>query len=57
MEKKILVVDNNLMLLEFMRDLLSKEGHQVLTAEDGLSALGILKTFTPDIMFVDLILL
>jgi len=44
------------MLLEFMRDLLSKEGHQVLTAEDGLSALGILKTFTPDIMFVDLIM-
>jgi two-component system cell cycle sensor histidine kinase/response regulator CckA len=56
MEKKILVVDNNKMVLEFMSDVLSKEGHQVLTAEDGLSALGILKTFTPDIMFVDLIM-
>jgi len=56
MEKKILVVDNNPMILEFLNDMLRQDGHEVLTAEDGLSALGILKTFTPDIMFVDLIM-
>ena len=56
MKKKILVVDNNSIVLEFMKDLLTQEGRQVLTAEDGLSALDILKTFTPDIIFVDLIM-
>jgi len=56
MKKKILVVDNNSIVLEFMKDLLTKEGRQVLTAKDGLSALDILKTFTPDIIFVDLIM-
>lgn len=39
-----------------MSQLLGKNGHQVLTAEDGLSALEILKTFTPDVIFVDLIM-
>jgi PAS domain S-box-containing protein len=39
-----------------MSQLLKKEGHQVLTAEDGLSALEILKTFTPDVIFIDLIM-
>ncbi|MBW2075274.1 MAG: response regulator [Deltaproteobacteria bacterium] len=54
--KKILVVDNHPLILQFMTNLLVKEGHQVLTAQDGLSALDILKTETPDIMFVDLIM-
>lgn len=54
--KKILVVDDHLLVLRFTADLLSKEGHQVLTASDGLSALDILKAETPDIMFVDLIM-
>jgi PAS domain S-box-containing protein len=56
MEKKILVVDNHPVVLKFMSQLLEKEGHQVLTAEDGLSALEILKTFTPDVIFIDLIM-
>ena len=43
-------------ILEFMNDLLSKEGHQVLTAEDGLSTLDILKTYTPDVIFIDLVM-
>lgn len=56
MKKKILVVDNHPVVLKFMSQLLEKEGHQVRTAEDGLSALEILKTFTPDVMFIDLIM-
>jgi len=54
--KKILVVDNDQFILEILKDLLSKEGHQVVTAQDGLSALDVLETITPDIMFVDLVM-
>jgi PAS domain S-box-containing protein len=56
MGKKILVVDNHPVMLKLMTGLLEKEGHQVLTAEDGLSTLDILKTFTPDVIFMDLIM-
>jgi PAS domain S-box-containing protein len=56
MEKKILVVDNDPLMLKWMTNFLEKEGHQVLGAEDGLSALNILKTFTPEIIFTDLIM-
>src|SRR4030043_1345648 len=56
MKKKILVVDNHPVVLKFMSQLLDKMGHQVLTAEDGLSALEILKTYTPDTIFIDLIM-
>ena len=56
MQKKILVVDNHPIILKFMVDLLGKKGHQVLTADDGLSALEILKNFVPDMIFVDLIM-
>ena len=54
--KKILAVDNDLLILDFLRDLLEEAGHLVETAEDGISALETLKTFTPDIIFVDLIM-
>ncbi|MBN2468777.1 MAG: PAS domain S-box protein [Deltaproteobacteria bacterium] len=54
--KKILVVDNNSLMVKFLSDLLTKEGHQVLTALDGLSALDILRTYIPEVVFVDLIM-
>jgi len=53
--KKILVVDGDQMILEFMKEILSKEGHQVITAEDGGNALDILKTYTPEVLFIDLV--
>ena len=56
MKKKILVVDNHPLILKFMSSLLEKEGHEVLTAKDGLSALNILKTCIPDVIFIDLIM-
>lgn len=56
MKKKILVVDNHPMILRLMANFLSKEGHQVMTAEDGLAALNLLESFTPDIAFVDLVM-
>jgi len=51
-----MVVDNDAMMLEFMSDLLNNKGHQVKTAIDGLAALEALKTYTPDIMFIDLVM-
>jgi len=54
--KKILVVDNDLIMLKLMTRLLEKEDHQVIVAEDGLKALDMMKTYTPDIIFVDLVM-
>ena len=54
--KKILVVDNDPFIVEFMKDILSGEGNEVVTAGDGLSALDMLERYTPDFIFVDLIM-
>jgi len=56
MGKKILVVDNHPVMLRFMSQLLAKEGHQVIEAENGLMAWDILRTDTPDVIFTDLIM-
>ena len=56
MGKKILVVDNHPIMLKFMTDLLEKEGHQVLSANNGLAALDTLKKETPEVIFTDLIM-
>jgi PAS domain S-box-containing protein len=53
---KILVVDNDPFFLNFMEDLLSKAGHEVTTTRYGLSALDILRTHTPEVIFVDLVM-
>ncbi|MFH1980273.1 MAG: response regulator [Pseudomonadota bacterium] len=54
--KKILVVDNDRIFVMRMKRLLEKAGHQVEIAGDGLIALDILKTFTPDVLFSDLVM-
>jgi two-component system cell cycle sensor histidine kinase/response regulator CckA len=56
MGKKILLVDDDRILLKFTSDLLEKEGHEVATAQDGFAALNLLTSFFPDIMFFDLIM-
>ena len=56
MQKKILVVDNHPVFLKMVTTLLDKEGHTVLSAVDSLSALAVLQNFTPDIIFLDLIM-
>jgi PAS domain S-box-containing protein len=55
-KKKILVVDNHPIILEYMSKFLSKAGHEVRTSEDGLHALDLLEIWRPDIIFVDLIM-
>ncbi len=54
--QKILVVDNSPTMLKIMTSLLKRKGFQVKTAADGLSALAQLKTYTPDVIFIDLIM-
>ena len=56
MGKKILVVDDDRIIFKFATNLLQREGHEVATAEDGFAALNLLTSFTPDIMFFDLIM-
>jgi PAS domain S-box-containing protein len=56
MSKKILLVDDDRILLKFASDLLEKEGHEVATAQDGFAALNLLTSFFPEIMFFDLIM-
>ena len=56
MKKKILVVDDDRVMLKFISKLLTREGHDVQTAEDGFAALNLLSELIPDIMFFDLIM-
>lgn len=56
MQKKILVVDNNPVIVTLMENFLLAQGHEVRSASCGLEGLGVLSTYTPDIMFVDLIM-
>ncbi len=56
MKKKILVVDDDRVMLKFISKLLTREGHDVQTADDGFAALNLLSAFVPDIMFFDLIM-
>jgi len=56
MKKRILVIDNDTLILNFMDDILSREGHHLVKAEDSLAALDILETYTPDVIIVDLVM-
>ena len=54
--KKILLVDDDRLMLKYITDLLEREGHEVASAQDGFAALNLLTSFFPDIMFFDLIM-
>ena len=56
MKKKIMVVDDDRVMLKFVTKFLTREGHEVMTAEDGFAALNLLADFSPDIIFFDLIM-
>jgi len=45
---KILIADDEQLIRKLMKDCLTKEGHEILEAEDGLQALNIFKK-TPDV--------
>jgi len=53
---KILVVDDEAIIRESLRDWLSDVGHQVLTAENGFQALKMIEKEKPGIAIVDLVM-
>jgi signal transduction histidine kinase len=53
-KKQILVVEDHDLLLLAIRDILEVEGYHVVTATDGIDALGKMETFTPDLIIADI---
>lgn len=53
---EVLIVDNHPLIREYLAQLLSKEGYTVLSAEDGLGAVDILRKHNPKVIFIDLIM-
>ena len=56
MREKILVVDNQPLMLRLMSNFLGKKGYEVKTVPDSLAALAVLADFVPDVMFVDMVM-
>ena len=53
---EVLIIDNHPLIREYITTLLGKEGYVVLSAEDGLAAIDLLRTSNPKVIFVDLIM-
>lgn len=54
--KKILVVDDEKKIVDIVKAYLEKEGFQVVVAYDGISALELAKSQSPDLIVLDLML-
>ncbi len=54
--KSVLVVDDDVKTVELVKLYLSRDGHQVLTAYDGLEALRLARESHPDLIVLDLML-
>jgi len=55
-EYKILVVDDEEDILELLKYNLQKEGYNVKTANNGINAIEIAKSFTPDLVILDIMM-
>jgi two-component system nitrogen regulation response regulator NtrX len=51
---KILIIDDESPIREVLSESLRDDGYEVMTAPDGISGLAVLKTFAPDICFLDI---
>jgi len=54
--KKILIVDNDPVILALLNKFLTREGHDVRSVQDGASALTLLDTWVPDVFFIDMVM-
>jgi two-component system alkaline phosphatase synthesis response regulator PhoP len=54
--QKILIVDDESDILELLKYNLSKEGYDVKTALDGIKGVEVAKTFTPDLIILDIMM-
>jgi two-component system, OmpR family, alkaline phosphatase synthesis response regulator PhoP len=53
---RILIVDDEPNLVDLLRDYLSREGYEVSTAADGPTGLNMARTFSPDLIVLDVML-
>lgn len=53
---KVLVVDDDLVFRELLKEALECEGHEVVCAENGMEALSILERDLPDIILLDIMM-
>lgn len=53
---KVMVIDDSKTIRRTAESLLSKAGYQVLTAEDGFSALPLIVDHHPDVIFIDVMM-
>jgi len=53
---KVMIIDDSKTIRKSAETLLTKEGCEVLTAEDGFEALAIIAVNKPDIIFVDIMM-
>jgi DNA-binding response OmpR family regulator len=56
MDKRILIVEDEIDLREAMADALSEAGFTILTAADGAAGLSLAKTEHPDLILLDLMM-
>lgn len=55
-EKKIMIVEDDVFIRDIYQVKFSREGFDVIIAEDGIKALEILKDVVPDIIMLDIIM-
>jgi DNA-binding response OmpR family regulator len=56
MANRVLLVDDEEVNLDLMEQLVAAEGYEVLRASDGETALEIVKTARPDVIFLDIVM-
>jgi diguanylate cyclase (GGDEF)-like protein/PAS domain S-box-containing protein len=54
--RKVLAVDNDPIMLKSLSKVFEKAGLQVVTADDGVTAIDILETYKPDLFIIDLVM-
>ena len=54
MKKKILIIDDDPVVLKYIESILSDHGYEIHKAGDGTEALGLLDTVKPDLITLDL---
>ncbi len=55
-KKTIFLVEDELLLLNLLKQRLERAGFEVVTAKDGEEALNVLKSISPDLILLDIIL-
>ncbi len=54
MPKKILIVEDNELNMKLFSDLLDAHGYEIQQAREGLKAIGMAKSFRPDLILMDI---